>query len=814
MIILKKSKAYQSWKLLFILSLFFSGNAFGQTIKVLDKKHGKGIKEVYVFSKQNERGVISNQKGEVDLSEFGSEDLITFKHVKFEDFRIKKTEIKNGAVSLTEKENSLPTVYYDYPLRYNIDEEDEAGQIDKISRDIIKLENPATSADMLQNTGNVLIQKSQGGGGSPIIRGFEANKVLLVIDGVRMNNAIYRSGHLQNAITIDNGVLDHTEIIYGPSSSLYGSDALGGVIHFHTRDPSISNSDSIYFEGSSYFRLNSNNRSMTGHFDFATGKKKWALLSSITASQFGDVIMGSNRDFHGDPNYALHNDVVIQSNGADSVVQNLNPLWQANSGYNQFDILEKFIYESNSHLKYTFNFQYSTSSAVNRYDKLTEYKDGNLRFAEWYYGPQKRLFGQFKVDFSKNPNNPKNKLYHSGVFSAAYQKIDEDRISRSFGSDIREHQEEDVQVFSLNLDFNRIFTKNRILFYGLEVQHNFVTSTAFEENINSGSSVDAQRRYPQLSNYLSSGLYVEYKQKFKNNASLTAGLRISAIYANSDFSDTTFLQLPFNEVNLFAMAPSGNVGFVMRPDTSTNIKFLGTSGFRAPNIDDYGKVFEKKGVTVVPNDQLTPEFALGGEVSVQRKLVNDKIQLGAVIYSTYILNAMVQRDFTLNGEDSIVYNSENTKIQAIVNTNNAIVYGTGANLKVNFTDKLSLAYSHNFTKGIDLAADTPLEHIPPQFGKISFGYAGPKMNTAIYSFYNFRKNLADYTPGGDNIDLTPKEEGTPPWWTLNLRFSYTFYESFTVQAAAENLLDMHYVQFSSGISAPGRNFMISLKADF
>ena len=285
-----------------------------------------------------------------------------------------------------------------------------------------------------------------------------------------MNNAIYRSGHLQNAITIDNGVLDHTEIIYGPSSSLYGSDALGGVIHFHTHDPRISNSDSLYFDGSSYFRLNSNNRTMTGHFDFSTGKNKWALLSSITASQFGDVIMGSNRAFHGDADYALHNEVAVRVNGQDSIVENLNPLWQANSGYNQFDILEKFIYKSNDHLKYTFNFQYSTSSAVDRYDKLTEYKDGSLRFAEWYYGPQKRLFGQFKVDFSKNPNNPNNKLYHAGALSVAYQKIDEDRISRSFGSDLREHQEEDVHVFSVNLDFNRIFTKNRILFYGLEVQ--------------------------------------------------------------------------------------------------------------------------------------------------------------------------------------------------------------------------------------------------------------------------------------------------------------------------------------------------------
>ncbi|MCH2225265.1 MAG: TonB-dependent receptor [Crocinitomicaceae bacterium] len=810
----KISKAFQSWKLLFILSFLIAGNSFGQTVTIKEGKFGKPIQEVYVYSQKNERGVISDSKGKVDLSQFGENELLSFKHVKFEDFRIKKSEIKNGIVKLKEKENSLPTVYYDYPLRYNIDSEDEAGQIEQISRDIVKIENPATSADMLQNTGNVLVQKSQGGGGSPIIRGFEANKLLLVIDGVRMNNAIYRSGHLQNAITIDNSILDHTEIIYGPSSSLYGSDALGGVIHFHTRDPLINNKDSMYFDGSSYFRLNSNNRSMTGHFDFSTGKKKWALLSSITANQFGDIIMGENRYFNADPNFALHNEIAVQSNGLDTIVQNQDPLIQANSGYNQFDILQKFVYRSNSHLKYTLNFQYSTSSKVNRYDKLTEYKDGSLRFSEWYYGPQNRLFGQFKVDFSKNPNNPNNKWYHNGVFSAAYQRIDEDRISRFFNSAIREHQEEDVHVFSLNLDFNKILKRNRIIFYGLEVQHNLVHSTAFEENISSGFSIDAQTRYPNISNYLSSGLYVEHKQKFKNKATLTAGLRLSAIFANSNFNDNTFLQLPFEEVNLFAMAPSGNLGFVMRPNTLTNIKVLASSGFRAPNIDDYGKVFEKKGVTVVPNDQLTPEFAIGGETSIQRKLLNEKINFGAVVYGTYLFNAMVQRDFTLNGQDSIFYAGENTKIQAIVNTDNAIVYGTSINMKINFSKLFSLNYSYNYTKGTDLTANTPLEHIPPQFGRINFTYSAKKLNTSLYSFYNFRKNLSDYTAGGDNIDLTPNAEGTPPWWTLNYRFSYTFYDNLTVQAAIENILDVHYLQFSSGIASAGRNVMFSIKADF
>jgi hemoglobin/transferrin/lactoferrin receptor protein len=102
-----------------------------------------------------------------------------------------------------------------------------------------------TTADLIAQTGAVMVQKSQQGGGSPIIRGFEASRVLLVVDGVRMNNLIYRSGHLQNIITVDPIALDRAEILFGPSSTIYGSDALGGVIHLFTKIPMFSENEKL-----------------------------------------------------------------------------------------------------------------------------------------------------------------------------------------------------------------------------------------------------------------------------------------------------------------------------------------------------------------------------------------------------------------------------------------------------------------------------------------------------------------------------------------------------------------------------------------
>lgn len=111
-----------------------------------------------------------------------------------------------------------------------------AQQIQVLNTDFIRSQQSQTTADLLNSSGNVFVQKSQMGGGSVVIRGFEANRISLVIDGVKLNNIIYRSGHLQNILSMDNNYLDRVEILYGPSSTIYGSDALGGAIYLSTKN--------------------------------------------------------------------------------------------------------------------------------------------------------------------------------------------------------------------------------------------------------------------------------------------------------------------------------------------------------------------------------------------------------------------------------------------------------------------------------------------------------------------------------------------------------------------------------------------------
>lgn len=244
------------------------------------------------------------------------------------------------------------------------------------SKDLQQM-NQSSTADVLANSGNVFVQKSQLGGGSPIIRGFETNKVLLVIDGIRMNNAIYRGGHLQNVITLDNSIMDRVEVLYGPGSVVYGSDAIGGVMSFTTKNPSFSSSDKILVKGGAYSRYFSAANGYAANANVSIGSNKVASLTSFTFSKFNDLRQGARRSpFVG--NFGARTWYVDSINGIDSMIMNADTNLQVGSGYSQFDILQKFIFKQGNNINHILNFQLSNSSNIDRYDRLTQFTGGNL----------------------------------------------------------------------------------------------------------------------------------------------------------------------------------------------------------------------------------------------------------------------------------------------------------------------------------------------------------------------------------------------------------------------------------------------------
>jgi hemoglobin/transferrin/lactoferrin receptor protein len=357
-------------------------------------------------------------------------------------------------------------------------------QFEIITRTEIANKNAANTANLLEQTGKIFVQRSQAGGGSPVLRGFEANKVLIVIDGVRLNNAIYRSGHLQNILRIDQGIVNRAEVIFGPSSVIYGSDALGGVINLKTRDPEFNKISSNVF-----LRHASAYNEKTFHFDLNLGYKNIGFLSSFSISDFGDLIMGKkfNAKY---PDFGTRTNYISRTFNGDTILPNKNKYSQSPSSYKQIDLLQKIIFITGK-LTHIFNSQISVSSIVPRYDRLTELdKNKTLKFAEWNYGPELRTLGSYNLVI------PKNKFFDKGIIIGAAQLISESRVSRKLNDDYRKTQDELVTVYSLNADFQKNINSNTLQF-GAEITKNNVNSSAIYFNLkNSSESKLADTRYP------------------------------------------------------------------------------------------------------------------------------------------------------------------------------------------------------------------------------------------------------------------------------------------------------------------------------
>jgi len=684
-------------------------------------------------------------------------------------------------------------------------------QIQILKSQEIKAMQAQSTADVLANSGNVFVQKSQMGGGSPVLRGFEANRILLVIDGVRMNNLIYRSGHLQNVITLDNNVLECTEIVFGPGSTIYGSDALGGTIHFFTKKPSFSLTDTLLTKANVLFRYGSVNNEATFHADLSLGKKKFASLTSLTSNDFGDLRSGESLNPFYRKSYGERPFYIQQFSGKDSMLANSNKYLQVYSGYKQVDFLQKFLFKQNDRITHTFNFQFSNTNNVPRYDRLTDTASNKLRFAEWYYGPQKRLLTAYVLNWKSN-----EAYFQELNLVANYQQIQESRHTRRYQNNFLQNRIENVNVGGFNLDALRKINNNEIRI-GVDVQYNTLKSTAFQKNIVTQIESPIDTRYPDGNNtLLNIAAYVLYTKKINEKLFLSTGIRLGYVQLRSSLVDTTFFNFPFKSISQNNPVYSGNTGITKIINDKLKLSALFSTGFRVPNIDDLAKIFDtQKGTVIVPNENLKPENTFNYEVGFV-KLLGNSFKWEGTIYYTQFINAITTSAFNFNEQDSIMYDGELSQVLANQNQKNAYLYGTSSSLKAAFSSKLSASFVINYTYGRVKTdtTDAPLDHIPPFMARIQLQYNYKKLALDFFANYNGAKKLKDYNFNGEDNFQYATPEGMPAWFTLNLRGSYKIHSTVALQAGIDNILDTQYRTFSSGINAPGRNIFLAIRANF
>ncbi|MFV8362814.1 TonB-dependent receptor plug domain-containing protein [Flavobacterium sp. ZT3P35] len=685
-------------------------------------------------------------------------------------------------------------------------------QVVVISAAQMDFQNFQSTADVLSNSGSLFVQKSQQGGGSPSIRGFEASRVLLLVDGVRMNNLIFRAGHLQNVITVDESMLDNVGIFYGPASTLFGSDALGGAVSMTTKKAKFLDEVQNKWTGAVNMRYSTINQEQSIALNLNYASKKFAALTLVSFNDFGDLKMGKNKnhkeDFFGERPF-----FVATINSLDQLVANKDKYVQKNTAFKQYNLMQKLSYKTNLGFEHGLNLQFSTSTDIPRYDRLTETDPSTgLRHAQWYYGPQERVLGIYSLNKKKAFISSDLKL------TVAFQNVKESRHNRRFGNYNLQSREEEVKMYSVAVDLTRKF-KSGELFYGLESYYENLNSSAHSTNINTGSKNSISTRYPNGDNaMLRNEIYISYNDKIADNTFWNLGARVGNTALKSTIADNSFFSLPFSKIEQNNFTYSGTIGIVKNTSEHCALKANVSSGFRVPNIDDLAKVFESvQGTLIVPNSKLKPEKTVTADIGIVMQTNSKKIKFENTYFYTRMYNAIATSPFQYEGQSVILYDGTLSKVFANQNKGKAFITGLSTKFSAMVVSKVKVDANFNYNLGRIIeegAPQAPLDHIAPFFGKIGILYANSRASIEAYLLYNGKKKRSDYSSSGeDNLQYAPVN-GMPAWETYNVKTSVEVYHNATLFAGVENILDTQYRTFSSGINAPGRNIYGGFRYNF
>lgn len=687
-------------------------------------------------------------------------------------------------------------------------------QIEVITEKEMQLAQQGTMADVLSQTGQVFVQKSQLGGGSPVLRGFEASRVLLVVDGVRMNNATYRAGHLQDIITVDQFMLDRAEVFFGSGSTQFGSDALGGVVYMKTRDPRFRNKSFGFAGANTNLRYLSAANAVVSNVNLELSGRNVAWILSTTTSNFGDLRMGQQRHFSRWDTFGLRRYYSARINGRDTMLKNDDPYVQRGSAYTQHDVFSKLAVKTGN-FTHTINLQFSRSDVVPRYDRLTDMTGGKFRFATWDYVPQNRDFLSYSLLFPAQGS-----WKHRIIVS--HQRTDVGRVTRRFGNPAELTQRDKVGMTALNYDFQ--FSLNEKLQFqgGAEWVRNRVNSKATVRDVNTdGVSESKNTRYADGgSNTQSLAAFVNAIYEIKpKDFIIEGGIRVTHYDLISNFSQDNFLKLPYSTAEINSLSAVYNIGISKKMDwDGLFFKASLASGFRNPNVDDMTKLFESVPgrKLVIPNRELKPERTRTLDLGF--RLDRKKIHLELGGYYTRIIGLLIDAPAVFNGEDSFVFEGQKTPVFQMGNSSEGFITGGYFAAKIQLFPGLFADINYNSTFGRFRQTWQnnwiPIDHIAPDHGRAGLRWSSENWQWEAYMLFNGRKIRSEYSPSGeDNAQYAPGGE-TPAWQTYNVRASFRVNKWLFASFAAENLLDLNYRPFSSGISAPGRNLIATLKVSF
>jgi hemoglobin/transferrin/lactoferrin receptor protein len=644
---------------------------------------------------------------------------------------------------------------------------DVAEAISVIGAEEINRHAPELLAEMLRGVPGAYFQQTTPGQGIPIIRGLKGSQVLHLVDGMRLNNAFFRNAPNQYLGLVDAYATERTEVIRGSAPSLYGADAMGGVLQVLTNEPDI-NTDQWSIGGRFYGAFNSADSSVIGRAEAAAGRDGNVLSGGIT--------------------YQHHDDRTI--GGGDTVVP---------SGYRVRAADGKWRYELNDHSELMLSAQYLEQPSTPRVDELVPgYGQDHPSSEQYEFMPNRRKFlhARYRLD-------GQSRWFSQFEAHLARQVINDDRLTQDWGETEIRREFNKSRLDGLTLQFNSPWGgaggPQRELVWGLEYYTDKVSSSRFTMDGDSGESLPVRARFPDDSTMDSAAAYA-FNSWDWDRLTLNAGFRYSWFE----------ITLPASfEVDAVKLTPSDLTGDVhLNYEISPGIHLVSNigRGFRPPNIFDLGTLGSRPGNRFnVPNPNLKPESVWSYDLGIKGSTSRWQAEVFAW-YSDY--HNKISSRFTgeVTPEGRLVVRSDNL--------NQVRLYGIESGLRFLATEELELYSVVNYTRGeeSDDGATVPADRIPPLNGRFGLVYQ-PNERLRIEPYLDFSSRQDRLSPR-DQADPRINPFGTAGWGTINLIASWQATQSLELGLKLQNLGDKNYREHGSGIDAPGRNIGLWLNTLF
>jgi TonB-dependent heme/hemoglobin receptor len=618
---------------------------------------------------------------------------------------------------------------------------------------------PQVAMDLLHGEPGTFVQQTTPGQGIVIVRGLKGSEVLHLVDGFRLNTAFFRNAPNQYMALVDSQMLERIEVVRGPSGTLYGSDAMGGVVQLLSAEPRFAGPER---QSSSRVRMiyGSADHSLLSRVSGAVGNQDWVLSGGATYQDVGELRVGGGAELP-----FTH----FTARAADAKLR-----WRVAEDH-------EFMVQA----------QVLTQPRTPRHDELVPgFGQTQPGSAVFYFEPQERQFAQTRWRW-----NAGLAAFDSLEVHLGYQKIRDDRRTRDFGSNNEDRERNASELIGLTAQFDKQFGRHH-LSYGAEYYTDEISSFRQRTNVVTGVVSARPSRFPDGSTMDSFAIYVADDFQVSAALDVYGGLR----WTRSD------VELPpvigGIGIDISPSDLSGNLGARFGLSAELNLVANYGRGFRAPNIFDLGTFGDRPGNRFnIPNPDLRSETV--DTVDLGCKWSSERMQaelLGFVSRYRDKITSVLTGEVTASGR--LVTQSRNvTELD---------LHGIEAGLRWFIDPTLSAYATVTYTRGEEQFGgdEYPADRIPPLFGKAGLSWrASDALTLEGYTFYAGRQ---DRLSPRDAVDPRINPEGTAGWATLNVRASWQASEALSLSLRAENLADKRYREHGSGLDEPGRNLILTL----